>query len=134
VTERRRPVRSAALQICVAVPDARLAARISKALLEQRLCACAQTCGPMTSRYTWKGKITAGREWLLVLKTQRHLYRAVERQVRRMHPYEIPEIIATPISHGFAAYVDWIAASTHGVRVRPAPSARSSRRRAASRP
>ncbi len=126
MTSRQRRTRAAGLQVLVAVPDVRLAERISKTLLQQQLCACAQTLGPMTSRYTWKGRIETGREWLLVIKSRRGLYGAIEREVRRMHPYEVPEIIATPMSQAFGAYLDWIAAST--------PSTRRARRRPASRP
>ena len=120
MTSRPRRTRAAGLQVLVAVPDVRLAERISKNLLQQKLCACAQTLGPMTSRYTWKGRIQTGREWLLVIKSRQGLYSAIEREVRRLHPYEVPEIIAMPMSRAFGAYLDWITESTHRRRTAPA--------------
>jgi periplasmic divalent cation tolerance protein len=104
--------RSEALQILVAVPNRNVARRIADALLDARLVACAQTLGPMTSRYTWKGKREAQREWLLLLKTRRALASRVEAVVRALHPYEVPEIAGTKLSPVNAAYLAWLERET----------------------
>ncbi|HZM14983.1 MAG TPA: divalent-cation tolerance protein CutA [Candidatus Krumholzibacteria bacterium] len=103
-----RSARGAFVQVLVAVPSARLAARLSRSLLQQRLCACAQTLGPVTSRYRWRGRLEQAREWLLLLKTRRVLLAAVEREIRRQHPYEVPEILALPVQSGSAPYLEWL--------------------------
>ena len=103
-----RAVRGAFVQVLVTVPTPRVAARLSRVLLEARLCACAQTLGPMTSRYRWKGKLRQSREWLLVLKTRSALQARVEREIRRAHPYEVPEILSVPLVGGHAPYLAWL--------------------------
>ena len=107
---------TAALQIVVAVPDSRLAGRIASALLAQRLCACAQTLGPVTSRYRWQGKLASGREYLLVVKTRGSLFTAVERAVRALHPSRVPEIAALPLGPVHEPYLAWLREVT---RARP---------------
>ena len=103
-----RAVRGAFVQLLVSVPSARVAAQLSQALLESRLCACAQTLGPVTSRYHWQGTLQRSREWLLLLKTRTALQARVEREIRRLHPYEVPEILALPLLSGHAPYLAWL--------------------------
>lgn len=103
-----RAVRGAFVQVLVSVPSARLAATLSHALLEQRLCACAQTLGPVSSRYRWQGAVRRAREWLLLLKTRPGLLTQVEREIRRLHPYEVPEILVSPLQHSTAPYLAWL--------------------------
>ncbi len=100
--------RGAVVQVLVAVPSTALAARLSHTLLERRLCACAQTLGPMTSRYRWQGKVESAREWLVVLKTRRPLLAALEAAIRSLHPYAVPEILVVPVTHGLDAYLAWL--------------------------
>ena len=101
---------SGVVQVFVSVPSARLAADISRALLDAHLCACAQTLGPMTSRYRWKGRIERAREWLILVKTERRLLRHVERRVRELHPYDVPEMLVVPVQAGATAYLAWLRA------------------------
>ena len=101
-------VRGRLVQVVVSVPSTRLATRIANELLEQRLCACAQTVGPITSHYRWQGKIERGREWLLVIKTRTLLLQRLEAEVVRLHPYDVPEILAVPVQSGSALYVRWM--------------------------
>ena len=103
-----RAARGAFVQVLVAVPSARLAADLSRRLLQQRLCACAQTLGPVTSRYRWQGKLEQAREWLLLLKTRTALLSRLEREIRRHHPYQVPEILALPVQSGSASYMEWL--------------------------
>jgi len=109
--------RRRALQVVVAVPSAAAGRRIGQALLEMRLAGCVQTLGPVTSRYRWKGKIESAREWLLLVKTRAAHQAALRREVRRLHPYEVPEILSLPAVGSHAAYLDWLWRET----TRPAP-------------
>ncbi len=89
-------------------PEAR---RIARALLERRLVACASIVPGVESHYWWEGKIDHAREWLLVMKTRRNRFRAVEHVVKQLHSYQVPEIIALPLAAGQADYLRWIDAS-----------------------
>jgi periplasmic divalent cation tolerance protein len=82
--------------------------RIATALVERRLAACVQVLGPITSRYRWKGEVEQASEWQCLAKTTLARYQAVEEAIRELHPYDEPEIIATPIVAGSAGYLAWI--------------------------
>ena len=84
------------------------AQRIAQTLLEKRLAACVQVAGPITSTYRWQGQVETSQEWLCIAKTDRAHYQAVEDEIRRMHPYEVPEIVATPIVAGSPGYLHWL--------------------------
>ncbi|MFA5189077.1 MAG: divalent-cation tolerance protein CutA [Verrucomicrobiia bacterium] len=108
---------SAAGAYCVVFVTAasrREARRIARSLLEQRLVACANIIPDVESHYWWEGKIDHAREWLLVMKTRRSRFRAVERAVKQLHSYQVPEIIALPLAAGQADYLRWMAVSLSG--------------------
>lgn len=84
------------------------AGRISESLVEKGLAACVQVTGPIGSVYRWKGKMEKAEEWLCSIKTARDLYAEVERAIREIHPYEVPEIVALPIESGSADYLLWL--------------------------
>jgi periplasmic divalent cation tolerance protein len=88
------------------------AEKISQAIVSQRLAACVQIAGPVTSHYWWKGEIEKAEEWLLLIKTNRDLYHQLEEEIRRIHPYDVPEIIAVPVIEGSRDYLDWIKSET----------------------
>ena len=88
------------------------AERIARTLVEERLAACVQVSGPITSTYRWQGKIETAEEWQCCAKTRRDLYEKVEQAIRRLHPYEVPEIVAMPILAGSADYLKWLAEET----------------------
>jgi periplasmic divalent cation tolerance protein len=88
------------------------AERIADALLEGRLAACVQILGPIRSRYRWRGSVKRAEEWLLLIKTAAARYDALERTVLDLHPYEVPELTATPVTAGSAAYLGWISTET----------------------
>jgi periplasmic divalent cation tolerance protein len=88
------------------------AERIARMLVEERLAACVQVSGPITSIYRWRGQIETAQEWRCLAKTRQGLYEAVERAIRRIHPYEVPEIVALPIVAGSAGYLAWVEGET----------------------
>jgi periplasmic divalent cation tolerance protein len=88
------------------------AERLATALVERRLAACVQIVGPIQSTYRWKGQTETAEEWLCLIKTRRELWEEVQRAIVELHPYETPEIIATPIAEGSKAYLDWVAEET----------------------
>jgi periplasmic divalent cation tolerance protein len=66
----------------------------------------------MTSIYEWKGVLEEGTEHLLLIKSSAECYPKLETAIRNTHPYELPEIIATPITHGLPDYLNWIVEKT----------------------
>jgi len=96
------------IQITTTTDSKELAKKIAGALVEQKIAACAQVSGPITSVYEWKEKIENTREWMCVIKTRKNLYKSIEDTIKKLHPYEVPEIIAVPILEGSPAYLDWI--------------------------
>jgi periplasmic divalent cation tolerance protein len=90
------------------LPDEAAARELARALISARLAACINIMPRMTSIYSWKGKLEEGQEHLLIIKTRSERYAAIEQAIKAQHPYELPEIIATPISHGLPEYMNWI--------------------------
>lgn len=88
------------------------AVKISNALVEEHLAACVNLFSPVRSIYRWEGKIWDEKEWLLVIKTQRKKFSEIERRVKSLHSYSVPEIIALPIVEGSEAYLNWINENT----------------------
>jgi periplasmic divalent cation tolerance protein len=88
------------------------ALKIANALVEARLTACVNLIAPIRSIYRWEGKIWDEKEWLLIIKTQKHRFEALEKKVRTLHSYSVPEIISLPITQGSTAYLDWINENT----------------------
>jgi periplasmic divalent cation tolerance protein len=85
--------------------------RIANAVLEARLAACVNVV-PAASVYRWKGKVERAEELLLLIKTRRPLFDKLRAMLERIHPYELPEVIALPIADGLGAYLDWIEKET----------------------
>ena len=85
------------------------AKKIARAVVEARLAACANVMGgPVQSIYRWKGKVETAKEVLVLMKSTRKRFSALEREIRRLHSYDTPEIIAVPIAEGSKAYLRWI--------------------------
>jgi periplasmic divalent cation tolerance protein len=84
------------------------AREIASQLVEERLAACVQIVGPITSVYTWQGKIEEELEVLLLIKSTQDLVAPIAQLLDRIHPYEVPELIATPIVDGSTAYLSWL--------------------------
>lgn len=82
---------------------------IGRALVEARLAACVNVLqAPMESIYRWKGKVDSATEFLLLIKTSRVRFAALEEAIKRLHSYDIPEIIALPIEKGSRDYLAWL--------------------------
>ena len=88
--------------------------RIGRSLLERRLVACLQVVGPIKSFYWWKGSIEEAEEWMAIMKTRGELYEQVEKEIRALHPYDVPEIMAVEAQRVSEAYEKWVAAETQG--------------------
>ena len=85
---------------------------IARAIVEERLGACANIVGPIRSIYRWKDAVQDDREWLLLIKTRAALFSALERRVRELHSYEVPEVIAIRIEAGSKPYLKWVSDAT----------------------
>lgn len=84
------------------------AKRISERLLAKRLTACVNILPGVESKFWWKGKLDTAAEFLMTMKTLKANFKRIESEIRRIHSYEVPEIIAIPIVAGSRDYLDWI--------------------------
>lgn len=98
--------------VLVTAPDAQCGEKIARALLEARLAACVSRLGPVRSLFWWEGRVDAADEQLLLIKTRRQLLAQVEAAVEKLHPYEVPEVVALPIVAGSLRYLRWAAQET----------------------
>jgi len=90
------------------------AERIAEMLVHKRLAACVQILPEMQSVYRWKGEIQREAEFLLLAKSIRDRFEDLEREVRAIHTYETPEIVALPVTAGSEAYLRWLTSSCEG--------------------
>lgn len=88
--------------------------RLARALVEERLAACVSRLAGVHSLYRWQGKVEESAEELLVIKTRADSFPALEKRVRELHSYAVPEIIALPIVHGSENYLRWLGEQTSG--------------------
>ncbi|MEM3695103.1 MAG: divalent-cation tolerance protein CutA [Candidatus Bathyarchaeia archaeon] len=84
------------------------AEKIVQTLLSERLIACANIIGPAHSLYWWQGKIENAKEHIILMKTRKSLFSKLSEKVKAIHSYQIPEIIAVPITEGFKPYIKWL--------------------------
>lgn len=96
------------IQVFTATEKKEDAEKIAKALVEKRLAGCVQIVGPVISTYWWKGDIERAKEWLCFIKSRKNLYEELEKAIKEIHPYEVPEIIALPIVAGSKDYLEWL--------------------------
>ena len=96
------------LQVHVTTPTQEVAQAIADRLLADRLAACVQIAGPMESRYWWEGKQETSREWQCIIKSRLDLYSRLEAAIRRLHPYDVPEILAARVETGNPDYLSWL--------------------------
>lgn len=97
--------------VLVTCPE-KSAERIATEVLKLRLAACVNIVNGVHSHYRWKGRLDSANESLLVIKTRSNLFGKLERAVKRIHPYEVPEIIGVRIERSGRDYLDWIARET----------------------
>ncbi|WP_274423503.1 divalent-cation tolerance protein CutA [Chelativorans sp. YIM 93263] len=100
------------IDIWVNCPDRETAERIAAACIEERLAACANIFAPIASQYRWKGGVETDEEVPVVLKTRAEHFKAVCDTVRPLHPFEVPSIVATELTHIDQAYADWLREET----------------------
>ena len=99
------------LLVLTTLPDQASADTLAAQLVGENLAACVNILTPCSSVYRWQGVVEMATEVPLLIKTTHARYPALEAALQAMHPYEVPELIALPVTHGLAAYLDWVAAS-----------------------
>jgi len=97
------------LQVSTTTGTRDVAEQIAVELVDRRLAACVQIGGPIQSTYRWRGKVESTEEWTCTAKTSREQWAAIQALLKELHPYEVPELIATPIVDGSEAYLKWLA-------------------------
>ena len=101
-----------ALLVFTTLPSADKAAELAKALVEERLAACANLLPAIRSIYRWQGKLQDENEVLVLLKTRAEHLERLKLRILELHPYEVPEVIGIPVERGHQAYLDWIVRET----------------------
>ena len=86
--------------------------RLARGLVEQRLAACVQVLGPISSTYRWQGQLETAEEWLCLIKTTGSRFDALAAHVDANHHYDTPELTAVPISDGSPGYLAWVSGET----------------------
>ena len=94
--------------VLITASSRREAERIKDVLLGKRKAACVNIAGKVDSFFRWKGRAESSREVLLILKTRKSVFGEIVRIVKKVHKYEVPEIIALPIIGGNRDYLDWM--------------------------
>jgi periplasmic divalent cation tolerance protein len=89
------------------------AAEIAELLVSQNLAACVNISAPVRSIYRWQGKVESAPECILTIKTASARFEDLSAAIQSLHSYELPEIIALPITAGFPPYLKWITESVH---------------------
>ena len=98
--------------VLTTLPDRDAAGALARSLVADRLAACVSVGAPVESIYHWRGTIETATEVRLTIKTRAALFDAVAAAIRERHPYELPEILAVPVTDGSADYLAWIDAET----------------------
>jgi periplasmic divalent cation tolerance protein len=101
-----------ALLVLTNLADMASAQALARALVERRLAACVNVLPAVQSIYRWNGAVEEAAEVTLLIKTTAVRYAELEQAIRALHPYELPEVIAVPVSAGLPAYLGWIEEET----------------------
>jgi len=101
-----------ALLVISNLPDRASAEALARALIDRRAAACVNVFAPCLSVYRWQAAVETAEEHPVLAKTTRDRYELLERVIRELHPYELPEIIAVPLAGGLPAYLQWVEAET----------------------
>lgn len=94
------------------LPDRGAALKLANGLVAKRLAACVSVLAECTSVYRWKGAVENAREVPVLIKTRAARYAELEAEILRLHPYELPEIVAVPAERGLEDYLQWVAGET----------------------
>ena len=97
-----------AIVVITTIDSKEQAESLARIIVEQKAGACVQIAGPVRSVYSWNGVIESTEEWQCIIKTASSCYSALENIIMKNHPYEVPEIIALPVSNGLPAYLKWM--------------------------
>ena len=108
--------RSRIVVVLVTASSAAEGGKISRGVLDARLAACVNLVPTVRSRYWWKGKIESATECLLIIKTRAALVDRLTVEVKRLHSYTVPEVIALPVTGGNRDYLAWVGAETRVAR------------------
>lgn len=103
---------SEVLLVVTTLPDRATAERIADALVTARVAACVNILAECTSVYRWQGKMERAGEVPMLIKTTRAAYARLEETLRGIHPYDVPEIVALPVTVGLPPYLDWVTQET----------------------
>ncbi len=101
--------------VIITTPNKEEAVKIVRSLLKEKLIACANILGPISSLFWWQGKIDDENEFLVFMKSRKSLFERLSERVMEIHSYDVPEIIALPIIEGSPPYLDWLRASLQPV-------------------
>ena len=99
------------IQVTTTTDSLEAARSLARSAVEARLAACAQISGPIESVYHWQGAVETAHEWVVVFKARAMAYQMLENHIKEKHSYDVPEIVATPISEGNPAYLSWVEAN-----------------------
>ncbi|MFF2650482.1 divalent-cation tolerance protein CutA [Streptomyces sp. NPDC058045] len=102
------------LTVLTTTDTAESAQQLARGAVEERIAACAQISGPITSVYRWKGEVETAQEWQIHFKTTEGRYPELENWLSHHHGYDTPEIIATPVVRGSTDYLTWLEQETAG--------------------
>src|SRR4051812_42177451 len=100
--------RMTALVVLTNLPDRASAEKLADSLVEKRMAACVNILAPCRSVYRWKDAVQHDEEHPVLIKTTDDRYAELEKAIRAVHPYELPEIVAVPVERGLPAYLDWV--------------------------
>ncbi len=103
---------SAAILVFTTFPDISTAQRMCEEMVQEKLAACVNIAPAGQSIYMWNGKICKETEHIAVIKTTDNSYEKLENYIKGQHPYELPEIISTPINKGSKKYLTWLTTNT----------------------
>lgn len=92
------------------------ASRLADTLVRERLAACVQRLGPLSSTYRWQGTIEQSSEWLCLIKTTTEALPRLLPRLGQLHPYDTPEIIVLPVTDGSDGYLEWVRQAVEGER------------------
>lgn len=105
------------IEVHTTIDTKEAAQKIAESLVSKHLAACVQVSGPITSTYWWQGELEHAQEWVCTAKTRSELYSKLERAIKEIHTYDVPEILAVNVVAGIKDYTDWIERETDGVNV-----------------